>query len=428
MIRERPGGVDRRALAAACAPQIAVAMDFAIWAVAGPRVRAALHLSAGELAWAFSGYNVAFASLLLLGGRLADATGPRRTLRAGAALFAAACAIEAGAPTAALLVWARVVQGIGAALMMPSALAIMAAAQPPGQRTMSAYGAAIAAGFATGTLLAGVIVPLAGWRASLLPGAFIASAAALVLPRERHRGAGPAVERPGSVRALAAGAGAAVVVLALGQARAHPIAAGGAAVMGGAVLAVTARRTAAHATVLAGGAGALVLTATGTAGVLLVSVRLQDGLGWSATAAGAALAAFGVMTWPASLAHRALTSRLPPAAGVAAGLLFEGAALGLLASAYGSVAVLTTAVAVLGFTHVVGNAAVAASAMAGTQSRRGERAAVVSAAGYLGGAVGPLSLTVVPAATAGGYLAGMGGASAVAVAGCLLVLAAGRSG
>jgi MFS family permease len=416
----------RRTLIAACAPQVAIAMDFAIWAVAGPHVRTALGLSASGLGWAFSAYALAFGSLLPASGRLADAFGAPRMLRSGAALFAAACAVEALAPTGIVLIGARALQGAGAAGMAPAAVALLALGRPTdetGRRAMSSYGVAIAAGFSSGTLVAGVLVPLAGWRASLLPGALVATVGAAALPRLRGAVAARRARPPSA--ALLAGALAAAVVAALGQLKAHPVLATVALVLAGSAGAAAARGRSVDRALAVGGAGALLLTASGTAGVLLVSIRLQDGRGWSALAASAALATFGLATWPATKVHRMLTARLRPEADVAAGLLLEGAALAALAAAANATGVLIAAVAMLGFAHVVGNAAVAASAVAGAPDDRGRRAGVLTTAEYLGGAIGPLAIAAVPAATASGYVTGMAGASAVAVAGSLVLRRAG---
>jgi MFS family permease len=417
----------RRTLIAACAPQVAIAMDFAIWAVAGPHVRAALGLSAGGLAWAFSAYALAFGSLLMASGRLADAVGAPRMLRAGAAVFASACAVEALAPSGAVLIGARALQGAGAAGMAPAALALLAAGRPAGdagRRAMASYGVAIAAGFSIGTLTAGVLVPLAGWRVALLPGALVAALGAATLGRRPLKPPPAAASPPGT--ALLAGVLAAVVVAALGQLGAHPLLATIGLGLAGAVGAAAALRGRAPDRALAAGAiGALLLTATGTAGVLLVSIRLQDGRGWSAFAASAALAGFGLAAWPATRAHRALTARLRPESDVAAGLLLEGVALAALAAATTFTLALVAAVTLLGFAHVVGNAAVAASAVAGQPDGHGGRAGILTTAEYLGGAIGPVAIGAVPAATAAGYLTGMAGASAVAVAGSLVLLRAG---
>jgi MFS family permease len=419
----------RRTLIGACAPQVAIAMDFAIWAVTGPQVRAALGLSAGDLGWAFSAYALAFGSLLMASGRLADAVGAPRMLRTGAAVFASACVIEALARSGEVLIGARALQGAGAAGMAPAAIALLAAGRPAGQAgrgAMAGYGVAIAAGFSAGTLAAGVLVPLAGWRVSLLPGALVAALGVAALGRVRATTPAPEAPRPRA--ALLAGVLAAIVVAVLGQLAAHPLLAtsGLALALAGAAGAGTAARDRRPDRALAaGGAGALLLTATGTAGVLLVSIRLQEGRGWSALAASAVLAAFGLATWPATRAHRALTARLRPEADVAAGLLLEGAALAALAASATATIALVAAVALLGFAHVVGNAAVAASAVAGPPGGRGGRAGVLTTAEYLGGAIGPVAIGAVPAATAAGYVTGMAGASAIAVAGSLVLLRAG---
>ena len=192
-----------------------------------------------------------------------------------------------------------------------------------------------------------MLVPVAGWRVSLLPGALVAALGPAALGRVRVTTPPTPAPRPGA--ALLAGGLAVIVVAALGRLATHPLIAMVAALAaaGAAGAAVRGRRP--DRALAAGAAGALLLTATGTAGVLLVSIRLQEGRGWSALAASAALTAFGLATWPATRAHRALTARLRPESDVAAGLLVEGVALAALAAA------MTTTVALVAAVQFVGS-------------------------------------------------------------------------
>jgi MFS family permease len=148
-------------------------------------------LEAGEAAleWIIAGYSLAFALGLITGGRLGDVFGRRRVFLLGLGGFTAASALCGLAPTPAVLVSARVAQGMFAALMIPQVLSIISASFPPGDRA-KAYGMfGAVAGLATviGPLLSGVLLKadLFSWRPIFLINvplglATIAAARALV--------------------------------------------------------------------------------------------------------------------------------------------------------------------------------------------------------------------------------------------------------
>src|SRR5262249_42954782 len=103
-------------------------LDFtgiAIVNVSLPSIQRDLHFSQQDLQWVISGYVVTYGGFMLLGGRLADLFGRRVTLVIGTAVFAVASIVGGAAPNAGTLVGARLAQGIGAALMTPSALSIL---------------------------------------------------------------------------------------------------------------------------------------------------------------------------------------------------------------------------------------------------------------------------------------------------------------
>src|SRR5207244_4500483 len=97
-------------------------------------IRVHLHASLAALEWTVNAYTLSFAVLLLTGAALGERLGRRRMLAAGVGLFTAASAARALAPQAGALVAARAVQGPGAALMLPIALALLSAAFPPHRR------------------------------------------------------------------------------------------------------------------------------------------------------------------------------------------------------------------------------------------------------------------------------------------------------
>jgi EmrB/QacA subfamily drug resistance transporter len=121
-------------LALTSAASLMVSLDIQVVATALPVIRLHLHASLAALEWTVNAYTLSFAVLLLTGAALGERLGRRRMLAAGVALFTAASAACALAPDAGALVAARAIQGAGAALMLPMALALLSAAFPPQRR------------------------------------------------------------------------------------------------------------------------------------------------------------------------------------------------------------------------------------------------------------------------------------------------------
>ena len=137
-----------------------------------------------DLSWVLNAYNIVFAALLVAAGRAADLLGRKRISELGLVVFTAASAACAMAPSAELLVAARIVQAIGAAIIVPASLALVMHAFPARERTHAvalwAANAALAAGL--GPSVGGVLVDVAGWRAAFLVNIPI-GVAAIVLTR-----------------------------------------------------------------------------------------------------------------------------------------------------------------------------------------------------------------------------------------------------
>lgn len=153
------------------AAQFMVAFDNAALLVALPRIARAFGLGGGQAQWVITVYATAFAGLLIAGGRLADRCGRQQILLIGSAGFGAASLMGALAPTAAMLIAARGVQGIAGALMVPSALGLITAAFPSGHqrnRALSANTALNAAGYVVGVAVGGLLTGWLGWRSVLL--------------------------------------------------------------------------------------------------------------------------------------------------------------------------------------------------------------------------------------------------------------------
>ncbi|MFE3560632.1 DHA2 family efflux MFS transporter permease subunit [Streptomyces sp. NPDC059193] len=154
------------ALAALAAAQFTVMLATSIVNVALPQIRAGVGLSDGGTTWVVNAYGLAFGALLLAGGRAADLLGRRRVLLAGLGLFATASLAAGLATTPTALIAARTVQGLGAAAIAPSALALVMLLFPPGPsrgRALGVWGAVSGAGAAAGVLLGGVLTQAWGW-------------------------------------------------------------------------------------------------------------------------------------------------------------------------------------------------------------------------------------------------------------------------
>jgi DHA2 family methylenomycin A resistance protein-like MFS transporter len=151
-----------------CAGMFLVLLDVTVVNVAVPSITAGLRTGTAGIQWVVDAYTVTLASLLLAGGAAGDRFGHRWVVAAGLAVFGAASAGCALAPTPGLLVAARAAQGVGAALLLPGSIAAIADAYPDRAAQAKALGvwAAVSSlALPAGPLLGGLIVSAAGWRA-----------------------------------------------------------------------------------------------------------------------------------------------------------------------------------------------------------------------------------------------------------------------
>jgi EmrB/QacA subfamily drug resistance transporter len=150
-----------------CGVQFLDVVDSSITNVAFPSIQRALHFSQQNLQWVASGYLLTYGGFLLLGGRLADLLGRRRILVTGIVVFAA-CSLAAGlAQTEGVLIAARVLQGVGAAMMAPAALSILTTTFREGRdrnTALGVWGAISGLAAAAGVFLGGVLSEGPGWR------------------------------------------------------------------------------------------------------------------------------------------------------------------------------------------------------------------------------------------------------------------------
>src|SRR5215470_1247791 len=155
------------ALAALALVQFIIVIDNTIVNVALPSIKGDLGFTTTGLAWVINGYLLTAGGLLLLGGRISDLAGRRRMLLAGTALFALASFVCGAAPTSEILIAARFTQGAGEALASPAALSIIALLfTEPGERAkaLGIWGGLAGMGATVGVLLSGVLTDLASWR------------------------------------------------------------------------------------------------------------------------------------------------------------------------------------------------------------------------------------------------------------------------
>jgi EmrB/QacA subfamily drug resistance transporter len=179
---------DRRwlALVLLAAAQFVVVLDASIVNVALPSIGRALDFSQDNLSWVVNAYTLTFGGFLLLGGRMADLIGRRRLFIGGLILFAGASLAGGLAQSDVWLVAARAVQGLGAAMLSPAALALVTVLFEEGaarNKAMGVWGAVAGSGGAAGVLLGGMLTEWAGWEWVLFVNVPIGIAAALLAPR-----------------------------------------------------------------------------------------------------------------------------------------------------------------------------------------------------------------------------------------------------
>jgi MFS transporter, DHA2 family, methylenomycin A resistance protein len=158
-------------LVALAAGFVMAAVDTTVVNVAGRTLQQKLGLGLSELTWVVDGYTLAFAALLLLAGSLADRYGAKRLYLAGMAVFVLASLGCSLAPDGTLLVAARLVQGAGAALFMPSSLTLFTVAFPdPARRArmVALWSAIVSGSMAFGPVIGGLLVDSFGWRSIFL--------------------------------------------------------------------------------------------------------------------------------------------------------------------------------------------------------------------------------------------------------------------
>jgi len=203
-----PPGLDPRrwwALVLLCLAQFMVILDITVVNVALPTIGTDLGLDRAWLTWVVTAYTLCFGGLLLLGGRLADTLGRRRTFLAGLGVFTAASLASGLAQTGTVLVAARAGQGVGAALLSPAALAIITTTFHGSERNraLGVWAAIAGAGAAVGVLAGGLLVQYASWRwvffINLPVGTLVAAAVPAMVAAVRPSPLARRVDLPGAL-------------------------------------------------------------------------------------------------------------------------------------------------------------------------------------------------------------------------------------
>jgi EmrB/QacA subfamily drug resistance transporter len=170
--------------------QLMVVLDATIVNIALPTAQQALHFNNDGRQWIVTAYSLAFGSLLLLGGRLADLIGRKRTFVVGIIGFACASALGGAATSFAMLVTARTVQGLFGALLAPTALSLLTTTFTESKERAKAFGvfgAIAGSGAAVGLMLGGLLTEYLDWRWTLYVNVLIAifalAGAVLLVPR-----------------------------------------------------------------------------------------------------------------------------------------------------------------------------------------------------------------------------------------------------
>jgi EmrB/QacA subfamily drug resistance transporter len=424
-------GADSRwwlVLAVICAAVLMIVLDTTVMNLALPSAQHALGFTNADRQWVVTAYALSFGSLLLFCGRLADLIGRKVTFITGLAGFAAASAVGGASDSFTMLVTARACQGVFAALLAPSALALLTTTfTDPRERgkAFGVYGTVAASGSALGLLLGGVLTSYLSWRWCLyvnLVFAGIAIPAGALLLGQQPRTPGARLDVPG---VAAVSGGVFCLVYGFSNAATHGwhapstwgfLAAGAALlIVFGAWQARAAQPLLPPRVILDRNRGGAYLTSfingVGIFGIFLFLIYyMQVSLGYSAVKSGVAmLPMVAVIAVVANVGNIVLMPRLGPKPLVIAGMLLNAAGLAWLTrigvhSGYASALLGPLIVTGVGMGFIFG-----AAANTGTFGVAPRDAGIASASAntgqQLGGSIGTALLNTIAAGATTAYLA-----------------------
>jgi EmrB/QacA subfamily drug resistance transporter len=437
------------ALAVLAVAQFMIFLDETVVNVALPSIKTNLGFSEPSLAWVINAYVLLYGGLILLGGRAADLAGRRRIFLAGTAIFGLASLLNGLATSQGMLIGARALQGVGAALATPAALALVTNLFPAGAqraKALTMWGALSGLGFAVGVLLGGVITQAASWRWVFFINIPIAAVGLAAVPRlvtESRNSGRPGFDLPGAIT-ITAGMSTLVYTLLEGarygwtSATTLGLFAAAAALLGGfaliesraAVPLVPAGFVHRRAT-LAPTISIWLLTVSAFSSFFMLTLYLQQVLHYTPLQAGLGYVPMAAAVVAASVTASKLMPRFGPRPLVVGGLALVGAGLVVLGHAPADGTYLANVMPGLvligfgaGFSFVSINTAAFARV---EETVAGLASGLLSSAAQLGGAVG-LAVIVALATARGSSLLRSGATAVTAQAGGLrlgFLLAAG---
>jgi MFS transporter, DHA2 family, methylenomycin A resistance protein len=425
-------------LAAICLSYFMVILDVTAVTVAVPSIGADLGAGVTALQWVVDGYTLSFAGLLLFSGGLGDRLGARRVFLAGLVVFTVASAACGAAPTAAVLVAARLVQGVGATALVPNSLSLLRTAyleRAARARAFGVWGMVGGIGAAFGPILSGLLVTAFGWRSVFFVNLPVGILGCLLVTRlvpSPDGSGGRGLDVPAQVAAVASLVG---LTTALNEAGSlgwtAPLVLGGFALflLGLAGFLVSERRSAApilplvlfHRAEFSASVGVGVLLNLGFYGLLfLAPLYFHQVLGLSALATGMALLPMvGVAIVSSPLAGR-VTARTGPRLPMAAGLVVGAVGLAgwLLAGRHSGYLILVAPMIAAGFgTAFTMPASTTAVMEAAPVEFGGAASAVFNTARQVGSALG---VALFGSLVSGAFLPGLHAGALIGSAGFLL--------
>ena len=410
------------ALALLCVAQFVDVLGVTIVIVALPAIGRDLGLAERDLQWVASIYALCFGGFLLLAGRAADLYGRRRLFAAGLALFTVASLACGLASSPAMLVGARALQGLGAAVAVPAALSLLTTIFPDGPeraRALGVWTAAAAGGGVTGFFLGGVLTGTLGWRwvfwVNVPVGAAGLALTLVLLAESRDHTAARRLDVAGAVTGTAG-----LVLLVDGFTRAEYAGFATAGTLGTLALAVAllagfwlvegrvADPIVPHGVfrsreLVGANLAAFTLTAVTSPAGVVGTLYLQEALGYPPTATGLALLPFSLAAIAGSFTGAWLTGKLRARATMAGGLVTVTIAMLLLsrlpARGQGGLAWLVTGLIIAGSGLACASVAATGSGTAAAAGdAQGLASGLLNAAAQIGTALGIAALVTIAAA------------------------------